>query len=244
MRAGLGAAISRAALPSFGVFAEGMRLIDYLNLATNPRLSTICGTSSTSQQFYCIPLRYIKRRQYATRDISHGSERGFGMANLRCCGVGRHGKHDRPLLENFSLTIYQASAMFGYDSAFIGGTLALPSFQKSFGLDTGAATALKANIVSTFQAGCFFGSLMGFPVSEGFGRRMNLITAGLVFSIGAIVQTVSNGNLAMMYTGRAFTGLGVGASAMIVPIYISECAPPEIRGRLIGVFEVTLQVGK
>ena len=134
--------------------------------------------------------------------------------------------------------------MFGYDSAFIGGTLALPSFQKSFGLDKSASTALMANIVSTFQAGCFFGSLFGFPISEKLGRKINLIVAGLIFSIGAIIQTVSAGNLGMMYTGRAFTGLGVGASAMIVPIYISESAPPIIRGRLIGVFEVTLQVGK
>ena len=49
--------------------------------------------------------------------------------------------------------------MFGYDSAFIGGSITLPSFKKEFGLDgsTGdALAALQANIVSTFQGGCFF----------------------------------------------------------------------------------------
>jgi len=54
--------------------------------------------------------------------------------------------------------------MIGYDSAFIGGTLALPSFKKEFGLDKESTSALaftSANIVSTYQAGCFFGALMG-----------------------------------------------------------------------------------
>lgn len=54
--------------------------------------------------------------------------------------------------------------MIGYDSAFIGGTLALPSFKDEFGLDKESASALaftSANIVSTYQAGCFFGALIG-----------------------------------------------------------------------------------
>jgi MFS family permease len=51
------------------------------------------------------------------------------------------------------------------------------------------------------------------------------------------------GCLDLLYAGRVFTGLGVGAaSAMILPIYVSECSPALIRGRLVGVFEVMLQV--
>ncbi|KAI1338246.1 MFS quinate transporter QutD [Xylariaceae sp. FL0016] len=130
-----------------------------------------------------------------------------------------------------------ASAMFGYDSAFIGGTLSLPSFQTSFGLSDADSTLLTSNIVSTFQAGCFFGSLGGYPVAEKLGRRANLIASGVIFAVGAIVQILSGGRVAMMYAGRVLTGLGVGASSMVVPIYIAEAAPPTIRGRLVGVFE-------
>ncbi|KAI1875937.1 uncharacterized protein JN550_001433 [Neoarthrinium moseri] len=135
-----------------------------------------------------------------------------------------------------------ASAMFGYDSAFIGGTLSLASFKASFGLNANTVTQLSSNIVGTFQAGCFFGSLFAFPISEKLGRRINLITCGLVFMIGAAIQTASAGSLGMMYGGRALTGLGVGGSAMVVPIYIAESAPAPIRGRCIGVFEVALQL--
>ncbi|KAH0607313.1 uncharacterized protein H6S33_003301 [Morchella sextelata] len=137
------------------------------------------------------------------------------------------------------------SAMFGYDSAFIGGTMSLPSFQSRFGLSeaTGDELAtLKANIVSTFQAGCFFGAIACYAVTEKFGRKNTLMPCGVLFCIGAILQLVSDGHLGLIYGGRALTGIAVGASSLLVPIYISECSPPAIRGRLIGIFEILLQL--
>jgi hypothetical protein len=73
-----------------------------------------------------------------------------------------------------------ASCMIGYDSAFIGTTLALPSFVKEFRL---AATQMppaelaltKANIVSVYQAGAFFGALGAYVSSHYLGRKMSLI---------------------------------------------------------------------
>ncbi|KAJ0383135.1 hypothetical protein COL922a_011109 [Colletotrichum nupharicola] len=136
------------------------------------------------------------------------------------------------------------SAMFGYDSAFIGGTMSLPSFQSRFGLDSSTGTdlaALKANIVSTFQGGCFFGVLFCYYLVERLGRVWVLIGCGALFDLGAILQLVASGNLALIYAGRVLTGLAVGSSSMITPVYISESGPPAIRGRLIGVFEIFLQ---
>ncbi|KAH8880844.1 putative quinate permease [Thozetella sp. PMI_491] len=56
------------------------------------------------------------------------------------------------------------------------------------------------------------------------------------------MQTVSAARLSLMYVGRILTGLTVGSSAMCVPIYISESSPPTIRGCLVGLFEITIQV--
>jgi MFS family permease len=137
----------------------------------------------------------------------------------------------------------KASAMYGYDSAFIGGTLNLPSFQRTFGLATASKAAkadLSSNIVSTFQGGAFFGSAIGFVLAERYGRKPVLLLAACVFMIGAVMQMI--GRLDLLYAGRVFTGLGVGSSAMILPIYVSECSPALIRGRLVGVFEIMLQV--
>ena len=111
----------------------------------------------------------------------------------------------------YSLAISAAmgSAMFGYDSAFIGGTMSLPSFQDRFGLadETGdALAALKANIVSTFQAGCFFGVILVYLITERFGRRWPLIACGLIFNVGAVLQVASGGSIGLIYAGRALTG--------------------------------------
>ncbi|KAH8660054.1 general substrate transporter [Xylariales sp. PMI_506] len=147
----------------------------------------------------------------------------------------------RPYLLAFSAS--WASAMYGYDSAFIGGTLSLPSFQSTFGLASASATAkanLSSNIVSTFQAGAFFGCAFGFFLAEKFGRKKAILLSALIFIVGAIFQCI--GRLDLLYVGRAFTGWGVGASAMILPIYVSECSPALIRGRLVGVFEIMLQI--
>ncbi|KAH7123318.1 MFS quinate transporter QutD [Dactylonectria estremocensis] len=137
------------------------------------------------------------------------------------------------------------SSMFGYDSAFIGGTMALPSFQNAWGLaDASEAehTALSANIVSTFQAGCFVGALLVYFTNDRLGRRPSLIGAGVIFNIGVILQLIGGGKVGLFYAGRALTGLGVGSSSVVIPQYIAECAPAAIRGALVGLFEIMLQI--
>ncbi|KAL5337258.1 hypothetical protein BJX70DRAFT_399903 [Aspergillus crustosus] len=124
-----------------------------------------------------------------------------------------------------------ASAMYGYDSAFIGGTLALPAFKSTFGLEdaSDSETAnLSSNVVSCFQAGAFFGALIGFFFAERYGRKPVIIGSGVVFSIGAIVQLVGIMPLIV--------------SSTLIPIYIAECSPALIRGRLVGIFEIMLQI--
>lgn len=147
----------------------------------------------------------------------------------------------RPYLLAFAAS--WASAMYGYDSAFIGGTISLPSFQAAFGLTSVSKqdrAALSSDIVSTFQGGAFFGCAAGFFLAERWGRKVCMLASALVFMVGAGLQLA--GNLSVLYAGRALTGLGVGASAMILPVYVSECSPALIRGRLVGVFEIMLQV--
>ena len=119
--------------------------------------------------------------------------------------------------------------MYGYDSAFIGGTLNLPSCQSRFGLATASKSAkasLSSNIVSTFQGGAFFGCAFAFFLAEKYGRKPIIMLSAVVFVIGAVFQMI--GRLDLLYAGRVFTGLGVGSSAMILPIYVSECSPSVI----------------
>lgn len=83
--------------------------------------------------------------------------------------------------------------MYGYDSAFIGGTLTLPSFERAFGLEDSSdaeIAALSSNIVSTFQAGAFCGCIPGYFLAEKFGRKPVIMGSAVVFIIGVVLQMV------------------------------------------------------
>ncbi|CAG8142084.1 unnamed protein product [Penicillium olsonii] len=140
------------------------------------------------------------------------------------------------------------SCMIGYDSAFIGTTISLDSFKDEFGFGTMGDTErnlISANIVSCYQAGAFFGAFFAYPIGHFWGRRIGLLSAGLVFTLGAglMLGVTGDRGLGLLYAGRVLAGLGVGAGSNITPIYISELAPPAIRGRLVGVYELGWQVG-
>ncbi|EMS21278.1 quinate permease [Rhodotorula toruloides] len=141
-----------------------------------------------------------------------------------------------------------AAIMIGYDSAFIGTSMALASFKNEFGLAHKTSkefAAISANIVSTYQGGCFFGSLVGYPLGQILGRRIGLFISALVFVLGAGVMLAADGarGLGPIYGGRIVAGLGIGAASNLTPLYISEIAPPAIRGQLVGMYELGWQIG-
>ncbi|KAK9469418.1 general substrate transporter [Lipomyces arxii] len=150
----------------------------------------------------------------------------------------------------FNYRIYLTSAtacigglLFGYDTGFIGSAVQIKSFQRDFGMNADNSANIKGNIVATLQAGCFFGTLLMAWFTAKFGRRYGMGCASLVFVIGAILQTVTTNELALLYTGRAIAGLGVGAASMLAPTYVSEVAPKEIRGRLSTAYGFSIFFG-
>ena len=141
-----------------------------------------------------------------------------------------------------------ASCMIGYDSAFIGTTLALPSFTEEFKFADMTAEHLalvKANIVSVYQAGAFFGSFFAYATSYFLGRKKSLWIFVTVFILGAGMMLGANQRrgLGLVIGGRVLAGIGVGGASNMVPIYISELAPPAVRGRLVGIYELGWQIG-
>lgn len=141
-----------------------------------------------------------------------------------------------------------ANTDLSQDSAFIGTTLALPSFVDEFDFASyspAALALLKSNIVSVYQAGAFFGSLFAYVTSYFLGRRKSLFFFTLVFMLGAGLMLGANGQrgLGLILAGRVLAGFGVGGASNMVPIYISELAPPAVRGRLVGIYELGWQIG-
>ncbi|KAI5791917.1 general substrate transporter [Geopyxis carbonaria] len=160
-------------------------------------------------------------------------------------------KTDPPEIYNWRIYVLSCSAcfagaLFGMDTGIIGGVLKMETFRKKFGLDVlddvGLAN-LEANIVSTLQAGCFFGALAAYWFADKFGRRTSLFGAALIAIVGTVMQAASMGHLPVMYIGRLITGFAVGGASMLNPLYTSENAPRAIRGALTGMYQFFIVTG-
>ena len=165
-------------------------------------------------------------------------------------------KEDRPTpKEVYNWRVYAcaviasfSSCMIGYDSAFIGTTLALPSFTEEFQFESYEShdlSLVKSNVVSVYQAGAFFGSLFAYGTSYYLGRRRSLMLFSLVFIIGAAMMLGASRErgLGLILAGRVLAGIGVGGASNMTPIYIAEMSPPAVRGRLVGIYELGWQIG-
>lgn len=165
-------------------------------------------------------------------------------------------KEDRPTPKSvYNWRVYACAAvasvaacLIGYESAFFGTTLALPSFTEEFDFasyEENDLAVLKQDIVSVYQAGAFFGSLAAFGTSYWLGRRFSLLFFNVIFAVGCVMQMSCSGDkgLGLIIGGRVLGGFGVGGCSNMTPIYISELAPPAVRGRLVGLYELGWQLG-
>jgi MFS family permease len=117
-----------------------------------------------------------------------------------------------------AFTAASAAIMIGYDSAFIGGTLALKSFKDEFDFENKSASEvslLSANIVSCYQAGAFFGAFAAYPAGHFYGRRWGLFGFAAIFVLGAGMMLGANGQrgLGLIYGGRVLAGFGIGGAS-------------------------------
>lgn len=134
----------------------------------------------------------------------------------------------------------------GYDTAATGGTMVLDSFVRDFGLEGMSdhdRDNTQAKIMSTFQLSAFIGAFATFPIAKKVSRNKAVLLACLVFMLGASLMAGSQGHVGMIVAGWAIGGFDIGSATLTVPVYIAEVAPPSIRGRLVGIFEVTSQTG-
>ncbi|EPE27250.1 MFS general substrate transporter [Glarea lozoyensis ATCC 20868] len=99
-----------------------------------------------------------------------------------------------------------------------------------------------ALISSMYVLGGFIGALVAGPVSTQFGRLLAMRITSVFFILGSSLETLS-GTVPLMSAGRCLSGIGAGAATVIVPIYISEVAPPNERGLFGSMTQVTINIG-
>ena len=126
--------------------------------------------------------------------------------------------------------------LFGYDTAVISGTIAQVTEQ--FGLD-----ALQQGwYVGCALIGSIIGVLFAGILSDKFGRKSTMILSAILFSTSAIGCAVSTDfNQLVIY--RIIGGVGIGVVSIISPLYISEVAVAQYRGRLVSLYQLAVTIG-
>jgi len=141
--------------------------------------------------------------------------------------------------------------IFGYDTGQISGFLEMDNFLKNFGNKTDPQTgaksfspAISGTIVGLLSIGTMFGALLSAPVADRFGRKICIILWNIMFCIGVIIQMAStNGKWYQVAMGRWVAGLGVGGLSVLTPMYQSETAPRQIRGAMVGTYQLFITFG-
>ncbi|QIW96127.1 hypothetical protein AMS68_001645 [Peltaster fructicola] len=103
-------------------------------------------------------------------------------------------------------------------------------------------TAEFAAVTSLFTLGGLTGALASGPLSDHYGRLRVMLFTSIFFVLGAAAEALAI-NITIMTIGRFVSGIGSGASIVVVPLYIAECAPVRQRG-LFGTFtQIMVNIG-
>ena len=84
-------------------------------------------------------------------------------------------------------------------------------------------------VSSIFTLGGLIGALLAGTVAQRYGRLKAIQWTTVFFIVGPLFEALAS-NIAIMSVGRFISGLGAGAAVVVVPIYISEIAPPKEKG--------------
>ncbi|KAF5309944.1 hypothetical protein D9619_010206 [Psilocybe cf. subviscida] len=129
--------------------------------------------------------------------------------------------------------------LFGLDISSMSGVLNNESYLKTFNFPNPSA---QGAIVAAMPAGSLVGSLAVTQLADKIGRKKTIILAGLIWVIGSILQCASV-DRGMLVVGRIISGISVGLSSAVVPIYQSEITAPAIRGRMVSLQQWSITWG-
>eukprot|EP00253_Pinus_taeda_P000862 PITA_00862 len=148
-------------------------------------------------------------------------------------------------------------AIFGYDIGISGGVTSLDPFLEKFfpavylqkhnkiSQDSHYCKYNNQGLVvftSSLYAAGLVASMIASHVTSKYGRKAIIISGGISFLVGSAVNAAAM-NLTMLISGRIMLGVGIGFSNQVVPLYLSELAPPKTRGGLNILFQLATTLG-
>ena len=126
--------------------------------------------------------------------------------------------------------------LFGFDTAVISGAISFVKTQ--FSLDTVAegwmvSSGLLGSIIGVFATGI---------ISDKIGRKKTIIVAAIMFLLSGFGCGFAS-SFTLLVIARMIGGVGVGMASVISPMYISEFAPADKRGRMVAYYQLAITLG-
>ena len=126
--------------------------------------------------------------------------------------------------------------LFGYDTGVISGAILF--ITEDFGL----SPFMQGAVVAALLLGAMLGAAFAGPMSDRLGRRNLIILAAITFTVGALGAAAAP-SAGLLVAARFVIGLAVGSAALVVPLYLSEIAPTEIRGAIGSLNQLMIVTG-
>ncbi|MBQ5940854.1 MFS transporter [Massilia sp. AB1] len=126
--------------------------------------------------------------------------------------------------------------LYGIDIGIIDP--ALPYLHRATSLTEGQLSL----VVAAVMAGSILGSVVAGMLADWLGRRPMMIVSALLF-VGSVAVIYLSQSFVPLLLGRLLQGLSGGVIAVVVPLYLAECLPANLRGRGTALFQFALTVG-
>jgi MFS transporter, SP family, sugar:H+ symporter len=126
--------------------------------------------------------------------------------------------------------------LFGFDSGVINGTVDALSH------DFGTRAATTGFAVASVLLGCAIGAFVAGTIADRHGRRPTMMLTAVLFLLSALCTGLS-GSAGFFIAARFAGGLAIGAASVLAPLYISEVAPSQVRGRLASLQQMAIVLG-
>ncbi|GMF21182.1 unnamed protein product [Phytophthora lilii] len=139
-----------------------------------------------------------------------------------------------PLLLSCMVAVINAF-QYGYNTAVTGAMNAAVVFP-------GHSDMLWALCVSSFAVGGPIGSIAGGQVSAKIGRKKTMFANSCLFIVSGAIMAFAI-DIYMLIVGRFLVGIASGTATVIVPLYLGELAPPNLRGALGTTYQVAMVLG-